>query len=229
MQDSGPSAVIATAVDEARRRHGDVVMMWGAGVVFLSAHAEAAARELHRRLGDRVDIVLGARRYPTGSWWPEEPGAEVPIPYDPLADTLDFPEWIGVEVDFQGSVTKGPDRFVRATVSNRGSDEIVVVSGGPPSYLDGYLVAPGDSVALSAPGGARHQMAVPITVPPGQSVELQAVFGVGATWHGTGYTVPPGEYELKLVVPVAHAAYSSGSGAPVRYRTDGTPVTVQLG
>jgi hypothetical protein len=70
-------------------------------------------------------------------------------------------------------------------------------------------------------------MAIPTTVFPGDSVQFPAVFGVGATWYSTGYTVAPGDYELKLIVPATEARYSTGGTSLTRYRTDGIPLTVQ--
>jgi hypothetical protein len=227
MQDSDAVGDVAAVVAEIEERHGDVVTMWGSGLIVLAPHAEAVARDLHRRLGDQVAIVLGARRYPSGSWWPEEPGTGDPAPDDPLAGTAQLPDWLGVEVDAPATMVIGPDRFITATITNRGPAEVVVVTAGPPAVLDGHLVAPRGSVALSTPGGARHMMAIPTTVFPGDSVQFPAVFGVGATWYSTGYTVAPGDYELKLIVPATEARYSTGGTSLTRYRTDGIPLTVQ--
>ena len=201
-------------------------MMRGAGLILLAAHAEAVAHELRERFGESVELVVGARRFPSGSWWPEEP-ADNDHAYDPLSDTEPLPDWLDVQLDAPAVVTIGPDTKISAVITNRRRSAVSILTAGPPALLDSYLIEPGGSVALSTPGAARHLAAVHTAIATQASVELPAVFGVGATWDTQGYTVTPGRYELTAVIPVASAAYATDPSAVTRYRTQGIPVIVR--
>lgn len=223
---------VDAAVADLRARHGgDIVQVWGAGHIRLAAHAEAVARQLHDRFGDRVEVLLGCRRYPSGRWWPGEPGPGELDAYNPLAGTEPQPAWLDVAVGAPAVVALGPDQLITVVITNRSGSEMSVTTGGPPLVLDGYLTAPGEVVALSSPGGASHLMGMTTVLPPNQPVELPAVFGVGATPFTPGFTVAPGGYELSVIVPVSpHPPGSTGvgTGTAVRYRTDGVPLLVEL-
>lgn len=221
-----PSESAAAAVAKVRSQHGEVVMAWGAELIVLAAHAEDVAHELRERFGESVELVLGTRRFPSGSWWPEEPTDSQHV-HDPLADTRRLPDWLDVQVDAPAVVTIGPDQKVRAVITNRGRSDVSILTAGPPALLAGYLTHPGELVALSTAGGARHLAAVLTPVASQTSVELPVVFGVGATWHTQGFTVAPGGYELIAVVPVASAAYATDPSAVIHYRTQSVALIVR--
>jgi hypothetical protein len=219
-------SIVAKAVSEVEASYGDVVQMWGSLEIVLVAHAQDAAKALYERLGDRVNLVLGSRQYPSGDWWPSEGAAGAWVASTELDNTSAIPRWLDLRLDVPRSIRIGPDQHGTATLANRGKAEAAIVSSGPPVLLEGCLTARNSRAALSSPGGFRHLMAISTVVSPGEEVRMPVVFGVGATRRTPGYTVEPGEYELVVVVPISEGPASASGNQIKRCRSKGTAITV---
>lgn len=157
----------------------------GRVVAFLWPGEEEAAREMSERFGDKVELWLGRQRYPDGfiqdeclSWLTQtaDPFLNVQAP--------------ALEVEVGGRFTG------TATLTNTGSEPQPVKFLG----LEAVVVEPGTTEPLAVttgPGGPGTEVEV---VEPGASLPGEFVGGTASCQPEIGYTLPPGNYEYRLLV-----------------------------
>ena len=166
----------------------------GAGVIRIDLRAdqERLAAQLHEDYGEMLQIDVGRRPYPPD-----------PAPRAPAVLTVDDPITVdGLEAELlpnNPSVRAGRDGFGWVVLRNVGDERIELETGQP---VVGSVVQPGTAEVV---GEYRWYIAgtgLTLTISPGEETRIPLVFGTCAAGAMPGYTVPPGEYGLRAVIPL---------------------------
>ena len=169
--------------------------------VELRADQEAAAADLAKRYGDLVAITVGNFPYP--------------MPADRAslrADACRFANVSGPK-NMQGlvatvtlstaTVRSGLDGEGVVTVTNNGSETVSINTGSP---LVGAVVRPGTSTVVGVFVGGIGGVGDGASLQPGQTHDIQALFGTSSCDATLGYALPRGNYEVVVPVILSNAA-----------------------
>ena len=155
--------------------------------VQLAAWATGEAAELHARLGDGVDLVVGHLAYPnpTRPEWLEHVLARRPEPADPsvlvatLAGALEVPS--------------GQDARAEIRVENRSEQTLEIKTNG---QLTAMVVDLRTGEIVGTFAGAQRLPLIVFKAVPGGSVAIPILVGTASLDPRLGYAVPPGRWGL---------------------------------
>ncbi|HET6187174.1 MAG TPA: hypothetical protein VFE59_09245 [Trebonia sp.] len=161
--------------------------------VYLRADQENVASELAARYGSAVELRVGAFGFP-------ERRRRGPRPSDGLAPAeQDFAGLeVSVEVD-QTVLEVGDDGHGQLVLRNNGQERI------GPLNTDQPLVGSLLNASHEPVGGYTGWIAgtgLAIDLEPGGSASINVIFGTASFREELGYALPPGEYWLKVHVPL---------------------------
>jgi hypothetical protein len=161
--------------------------------VYLRADQENVASELAARYGSAVELRVGAFGFP-------ERRRRGPRPPDGLAPAeQDFAGLeVSVEVD-QTVLEVGDDGHGQLVLRNNGQERI------GPLNTDQPLVGSLLNASHEPVGGYTGWIAgtgLAIDLEPGGSASINVIFGTASSREELGYALPPGEYWLKVHVPL---------------------------
>jgi hypothetical protein len=221
-------AETATASAEIQASLGNdgVFRSIGAGAddavaVELRADQEAAAADLVKRYGDLVAVTVGNFPYP------------MPADRSSLrADACRFANVAGPK-NMQGlvatvslnsaTVRSGLDGEGIVTVTNNGSESVSINTGSP---LVGAVVRSGTSTVVGVFLGAIGGLGDGATLQPGQSHDIQALFGTASCDATLGYALPPGNYEVLVPAILTSETTPTNVAPPPRLVSMATPLTI---
>jgi hypothetical protein len=181
--------------------------------VELHGNAEDIARELHDRFGDAVDLTVGAHSFP----FPDPPP---PAPLIPAPQSTVRIDAAGLRaIPDSAVITMGETFAGQVEITNIGNDEQLVIDTDQP--LLGQLLR-GDHLVSVFPGPVagtgQH-----VRLDPGGRVTLPFFAGTDSLDLRTGAMLPPGGYQLVVVIPV-----HSFAGAQVREQLVTPPVPIDI-
>jgi hypothetical protein len=170
-------------------------------LVSLSPWAVAHAESLHRQFRGEIELTVGALGYPVptareNDWRPSSDAAP------PELTELDM------RLDGEAVVRSGETLKHGVLLENRGLDEVTLHTN---RHLTARVVDPesGDVVGvLSLP---QRLPLVLIPVSPGDTVRVPLFVGTASVTRRLGYTVPAGDWGLRVPVSIATAA-QGGTG-----------------
>lgn len=180
---------------ELSERHDDQVSSIGYSTgrvnITLRSSEEALAAELHERYGQQLDLSVGVLPYPMPVPPPPSECAEVPA----ATTSLDVDAHIEGTEPLTTTVPNPPSADV--VLANTGSETVHLEFGAAPPAL---LVRPGEATAVNA-----FEFGVPayleiLDLEPGASERLRVGIGLASCDPNVGYRVPPGDYELIVVI-----------------------------
>lgn len=170
--------------------------------VRLQPWAVEVAERLHRRFSAAVQLTVGVLRYPEGEappgdWRPtvEAPGIEISV-IEPL-------------VARSGQTARTTIRVV-----NNEPHEIELHTSG---HLHGRVLDPVSRAVVGGYAGADRAVLVRFTIQAGAHSEVPLTIGTASFVRELGYSVPPGEWLLDAVLPLADGR---------RVRTNSVPASV---
>lgn len=165
--------------------------------VQLAAWADDDARNLHQRFPG-LGITLGVLGYPDGG---PERAATLSEWLGKMA-TLS-PDELGTDLDGPLTVPSGHSARHTLLVTNPSRDPVVLHTNG---MVTGFVFdAGGELVGLTAdPQGLPL---IVYEVAPGATVSVPLAVGTAGVDRNVGYVVPPGEWAVRVVVPVAEGAH----------------------
>lgn len=206
-------------IDQAAAAAGSEFREVGSTVdaVYVHLRADQAdlAVELVRRYGDLVTVTLGNFSYPDARVGPSVGYAACEVRYDIPTEVHGLRAVVRLS---EGSVRAGADFAGTITVTNTGTAPLHFDSGAP---LAGAVVEPGTTRVAASYDSAIAGVGISADLAPGASRELPALFGTASCDPGVGYALPPGGYEVLVVVPI-----SLSEGTNLELLTSSAPLTV---
>jgi hypothetical protein len=192
--------------------------------VSLRADQENVASELAARYGSAVELRVGAFGFPERRRrGPRAPGQ--PAPEEQAFEGLE----VSLAVD-QAVLEVGDDGHGRLVLRNNGRERIGPLNTGQP--LVGSLL----NASHEPVGGFNGWIAgtgLAIDLKPGGSASINVIFGTASSREELGYALPPGEYWLKVHVPLRRGRGEPASAlavpltritiVPARPRSEGRP------
>ncbi len=173
--------------------------------VDLRADQEHVASELASRYGSAVELRVGSFSFPdrrrSGPRPPAGPALE-----EQAFEGLET----SVEVD-QKVLEAGDDGHGRLVLRNSSSERIGPLGSGQP--LVGFLLNARHEVVGSYSGWIAGT-GLTVDLAPGRSASIKVIFGTASSREELGYALPPGEYWLKVQMPIRH-----GPGKPTHALT----------
>ena len=192
--------------------------------VYLRADQENVASELSDRYGSAVELRVGAFGFPERRRRGQRPPGQ-PAPEEQAFEGLE----VSLEVD-QTVLEVGDDGHGRLVLRNNGRERIGPLNTGQP--LVGSLL----NASHEAVGGYTGWIAgtgLAIDLEPGGSASINVIFGTASSREELGYALPPGEYWLKVQVPLRHGRGEPASAlavpltritiVPAQPRSEGRP------
>jgi hypothetical protein len=191
---------IGPAGSEIRDVHVDAVN----DVVSVALAADQAdkASRINEQFGNAVRLRVGWLNYPLRA----ESGAVTTGPCRPLPDPgasggLSAQLVLGATALGRGGQARGV-----VHVRNTSAQPIELRSVQP---LDAVLLQPGSKKVVGALAASRDNASAGSRLGPGETVSLPVMAGTDSCDPSLGYMVPPGAYDVVVVVPGAGAATSS--------------------
>ena len=157
----------------------------------LRADGEDLAQRVHDRFPDAVRIIVGAFPYP--------PAADARDRCDALP-AEDGPDALGAELTLDTTTGRsGPSIDGRVRVTNHGPERIDLETEQP---LTAVLVEPGSDRVVGIFVGAIAGTGQVANLAPGQHLDIKVIVGTANCVGTRGYTVPSGDYEAVVAVPL---------------------------
>jgi hypothetical protein len=206
----GPAAA-DTAIHDVR-----VDAMNDAVAVGLAADKVDDAARLHDRYGDVVKLTVGWLPYPmaTGSAAVSS-GACRPLPDPGQSSPLSAQLVLGANSLERGGQARGV-----VHVRNTSAQSVELRNVQP---MDAVLLQPGSQKVVGALAARVDGADSGGKLEPGETLSLPVMAGTASCDPALGYTVPPGSYEVVVVLPGASAGTGSSGPTVVSERT---PITV---
>ena len=190
--------------------------------VGLASWATAAAGELHRQFGDRVDLTVGALPYPPGTSPRPLPGS----PSRPSAaepPELLEPDEITAELDGPAVVRSGGTLDHGLLLTNHTAQELRIMTNG---RVTATVVDPETGERVGGFSRPQRLPGILFRVGPGQTERIPLLIGTDSFTPRLGYTVPPGQWGIQATLKLV----SGGPGEPgdpgARRRTPILPLTI---
>ena len=160
--------------------------------VDLHGDAEDVARELHERFGDGVVLRVGAHDYPFADQPP--PAAPLPGP----RSTLQLAAAALVALPDSSVVTAGATVTGHVEITNTANEDELAFDTSQP--LAGWLLEDDQVVGVSTgwTAGTGQQ----VRLGPGERLTIPFVAGTDSRDLRNGPTLPPGDYQLVVTVPI---------------------------
>lgn len=153
----------------------------------LAPWAVDAAAELHQRLGDFVELRVGALSYPPDPDMAVASGPDRPA--NPLAD----PTQIRVELDGPLTVASGRTARHELLLTNLTDDTVTVHTNG---HLTAQIADPRTGRAVGGYTGAQISPLIPFAAAPGHTVRIPLLVGTASYDPRLGYAIPAGRWAL---------------------------------
>jgi hypothetical protein len=167
------------------------------------------AEDLHRRFGDRVELVVGFLAFPSRrrAGYPTLPLR--PPQHFPTADPAEL------EVGLTGplSVASGKDGWTTLWIENHSHHPVTIVTHG---HVTGRVVDH-DGEGVGGSPTAEQLRRVDVHLEPHSRHPLDVLVGAASTEPALGYSVPPGAWAVDVLLEL-------GDGR--RLRTPALPLTV---
>jgi hypothetical protein len=187
----------------------------------LAPWATDAAEELHRRFGDDVELVVGLLHYP-------EPG-----PLRQHANPPDFisemdPAVMTVELDAPIVLASGHNVRGALRVHNKGTDPIVIATNG---QVTARVVDPRTGEVVGGYSGFQTLPLVYFRADAGGTVVVPVLVGTASFSPTLGYTVPAGQWAIRVVLDLeggdgSRGQFGADRPARRRLRAPLLPITV---
>jgi hypothetical protein len=179
---------------------------WSAGI----------AEELHRQFGDSVYLTVGLLPYPLDRPpWPH-PNPQPKRAPDPPPDLLD-PREVTAILDAPATVASGQTLRHHLAVHNLTDAELLIATNGA---VTANVVDPRTGEEAGGFAGMQTLALKPFRVSPGDTTLIPLVIGTASSLPRLGYTIPPGEWGIRVTLKLGR-----DRDAPVR-RTPVLPLTV---
>ena len=190
------------AVSEPSGRFRRWGLSWGVLDVGLRADQAALTRELLESYGDAIRLSVGSKPFPADRALShlerriEERRAQAPV--EP--EVVEFEGLEGTVLELTDrSVVSGRDGSGRVSLRNLGLEVIRFGTGRP---LVGSIINPMTAEVVGGYDGGIAGTGRGIDLQPGESDELDLIFGTAAASTAFGYAVTPGRYLVRTVVPI---------------------------
>ena len=121
------------------------------------------------------------------------------------------------------TVRSGLDGEGVVTITNNGPETASINTGSP---LVGAVVRSGTSTVVGVLLGGIGNLGDGASLQPGQTHDIQALFGTASCDVALGYALPPGSYEV--VVPVICSNTAAGTNAPSLSQLVSTPAPLTV-
>lgn len=185
----------------------------------LTPWAVDVARGLHERFGDDVILTVGALSFPGHV-------DEVEVAREPSSAPVLDPADVEVSAPEPLVVRAGEDVRTELRVTNHRRSPISISAG--PSVL-GRVLDPSTGEVVGGFSGAVAAVLRMWTIEPGATLALPFVVGTASYMRSLGYTVPPGEWSVEVVL---HLAEGERRVLPLPLRIaerDNGPIGADLG
>jgi hypothetical protein len=152
----------------------------------LAPGAVDVAAELHDRLGNFVELRVGALSYPP------DPDASAVLgdrPANPVAD----PTQIRVELDRPLSIASGDTARHGLLLTNLTQEAVTVATNG---QLTAQVADPSTGRSVGGYSGLQFQPLFPFTAEPGDTVRIPLLVGTFSFDPALGYAIPAGRWAL---------------------------------
>jgi hypothetical protein len=160
--------------------------------VVLRADGEPLAAELRARYGDAVRLRVGTAPYPPS----DSPTAAIACD---IGEIDEWPRGVSASVDLEDDViASGKHGRGTVTIINE-SDERFRAELGEPEI--GWVFEQGGTTPLGAFTGAIGGVGKDVDLAPGEQASLKIVFGTASCDPSRGYALPPGTYDVRVVLP----------------------------
>ena len=153
----------------------------------LAPWAVDVAADLHERLGDFVELRVGALSYPPDPDRAVSSGSDRPA--NPLAD----PSQIRIDLDGPLSIASGHTTTHGLLLTNLTADTVTVHTNG---QLTAQIADPSTGRAVGGYTGAQISPLIRFTAAPGHTVRIPLLVGTSSYDPDLGYAVPAGRWAL---------------------------------
>jgi hypothetical protein len=182
--------------------------------VGLAAWAADAAADLHRQFGDQVDLTVGALPYPPERAAERTEGQPDRQRLEPIP--LLAPDEAEVELDGPPVVRSGRTLHHGLLVRDRSGSGLAIATNG---QVTGSVV---DLATGEVVGGFAGWQTAPLMVfrvPPDGTERIPLLIGTASMDQRLGYTVPPGDWGVRVILSLIPDESSPHLLKRVRRRT----------
>ncbi|MGH3244618.1 MAG: hypothetical protein ACRDOI_00155 [Trebonia sp.] len=182
----------------------------------LAPWAAGTAEDLHRQFGHSVELMVGFLPYPPDR---QKLGRNAP---GQLPDLID-PHEIAVAFESPAIVSSGHTLHHELAVRNLKGDELQIATNG---NLTAIVVDPGTGEVVGGYANMQTMRLEVFRIPPGSSTRIPMLIGTACLVPRLGYTVPPGEWGVRVVLNLDSPFESTSGlipGSPPRLRPGPRP------
>ena len=166
--------------------------------VSLHAYAIDEAVALHEHFGSLVELRVGFLAYPPN-------GVDLRLRTQRSAEPTveDGTGLLSVALDRPAVIVSGHTVRQQLLVTNLGSTDIAAFTG---PNLIAEIVDPSSGVVVGGYSGGQRSSGHFHTIPPGKTKPIPLLIGTASLVPDLGYALPPGEWSLRIVLPLRDAS-----------------------
>jgi hypothetical protein len=186
----------------------------------LAAWAEPVARRLHDRFADKVQLTVGALRYPSR----EPPRPSRSARGEPPADPLD-PAEISVALDDPAVVRSGHILRHGLLVTNHLRTEIALATNGT---ITASVIDPESGEVAGGYSGFQTLPLKLFRIAPGATERVPLLIGTTSYTPELGYAIPPGTWALQVILTLTSPDIALAVRDKIQIRKQAPPLPLTI-